>query len=78
VHFLLKYRYTKNWAREVKENYLPLTYEALLALIPAEHDPHYVDHFILPFARQEARKDLGIDIVDNTHIKLILERKRHG
>jgi hypothetical protein len=75
VHFLLKYRYTTNWAREVKENYLPVTFETLLAMAPADYDPHYVDHFILPFIRQEARKDLGIDIVDNTHVKLILERK---
>lgn len=76
MHFLLKYRYKKNWAREVKENYLPVTFETLLSLVPAEYDPHYVDHFILPFIRQEARRDLGIDIVDNTHIKLILELKK--
>lgn len=74
VHFLLKYRYTKNWAREVKENYLPVTFETLLAMVPDNYDPHYVDHFILPFIRSEARRDLGIDIVDNTHVKLILEK----
>jgi SAM-dependent methyltransferase len=73
VHFLLKYRYKINWQREVKENYLPLVYEELLRLVPLQYDPMYVDHYILPFVRRQANIDLGIDIVDNTHIKLILE-----
>lgn len=28
-HFLIKYRYQENWAREVKENYLPVTQDKL-------------------------------------------------
>lgn len=76
IHFLLKYRYEINWEREVKENYLPLVYEELLGLIPLDYDPMFVDHYILPFVRRQAMIDLGIDIVDNTHIKLILERRK--
>jgi SAM-dependent methyltransferase len=76
VHFLLKYRYKINWQREVKENYLPLVYEELLRLVPLQYDPMYVDHYILPFVRRQANIDLGIDIVDNTHIKLILELRK--
>lgn len=74
THFLLKYRYVKNWQREVMENYLPLNFEDLLALIPNEYNPTYVDHFTLPFIRQQANKDLDVDITDRTHIKLILEK----
>lgn len=74
-HFLLKYRYVTNWEREVKENYLPVSFEELLQLIPDAYEPEFVDHFILPFARQQARKELGVDIVDNTHVKLILQKK---
>lgn len=75
THFLLKYRYVENWQREVKENYLPLNFEDLLQLIPNEYNPVYVDHFTLPFIRKKANEDLGVDITDRTHIKLILEKK---
>lgn len=75
THFLLKYRYETNWQREVMENYLPLNFEDLLALIPNDYDPTYVDHFTLPFIRQKANEELGVDITDRTHIKLILEKK---
>lgn len=74
THFLLKYRYVKNWQREVNENYLPLNFEDLLQLIPNEYNPVYVDHFTLPFIRQKANEELGVDITDRTHIKLILEK----
>lgn len=74
VHFLLKYRYTENWEREVRENYLPLNYEDLLARIPNNWDPTYHEHFTLPFIRQQVLKDFNIDLQDRTHVKLILRR----
>lgn len=74
VHFLLKYRYEKNWDREVLENYLPLNYEDMLKLIPDNYKPVYADHFALPFTRNQISKDFDIDLQDNTHVKLILER----
>jgi SAM-dependent methyltransferase len=73
IHFLLKYRYVTNWKREVKENYLPLSFEELLQNIPSTYTPEFVDHFILPFTRSQAYKSLGVTIADNTHIKLILK-----
>jgi SAM-dependent methyltransferase len=74
VHFLLKYRYVENWAREVKENYLPLNYEDLLTRIPDGWDPIFHEHFTLPFIRQQVKKDFNIELQDRTHVKLILQR----
>lgn len=74
IHFLLKYRYEKNWKREVKENYLPITYETMLQMIPNKYKIDYIDHFILPFINNQIEKDFGIKLQDNTHLKLILKR----
>lgn len=74
IHYLLKYRYTNNWEREVRENYFPITREELLSQIPDEYYIDFHEHFILPFLRNTVRKDFNIDIKDNTHLKLILRR----
>ncbi len=77
VHFLLKYRYVEpNWNREVRENYLPITREDLLAKIPNNYDITYHDHFTLPYILQTVKDDVGIEIKDPTHIKLILKRNQ--
>jgi hypothetical protein len=74
IHFLLKYKYVEpNWNREVKENYLPLYKENLLSTIPSEYDVRYIEHFTLPYIKDTVKADLGIEIRDNTHLKLILE-----
>jgi len=73
VHFLLKYRYKTNWAREVRENYLPLNLEDLLAKIPAEWEPIFMEHYTLPFIRQRVKQDFNLELQDRTHIKLILQ-----
>ncbi len=75
MHFLLKYRYVDNWEREVDENYLPITTEAFMRLIPNEWTPVYVEHFTHHFTRQEIKKDFDIDLVDRTHFKVVLQRK---
>lgn len=75
IHFLLKYRYTVNWDREVKENYLPLSYEKLIGGIPSTYTPIYSEHFTLPFIRRKVLADFGVDLQDRTHVKLILEKK---
>jgi hypothetical protein len=74
VHFLLKYRYEANWAREVKENYLPINYEDLIRKIPTGWDATYCEHFTLPFIRQQVKKDFNIELQERTHVKLILQR----
>ena len=75
VHYLLKYKYTENWEREVRENYVPITLEQLLRIIPDGYEVTYLDHFILPHTAWQIKKDFGIELTTPTHIKLILRRK---
>jgi hypothetical protein len=74
VHFLLKYRYQDGWDRELRENYLPLSLERLLALIPTNYEPIFMEHYTLPFLREQVMKDFGIQLQDRTHLKLLLKR----
>jgi len=74
THFLLTYRYTEGWEREVRENYLPIPLEELLSLVPEQWEPRYIEHFTLPYVRGCVRRDFGIDLQDRTHLKLILAR----
>lgn len=73
VHFLLTYRYSDNWDREYRENYLPISVERLLARFPREYVPTFVEHYTLPFLREQVMKDFGIQLQDRTHLKLILK-----
>ena len=77
IHFFLTYKYQKNWDREYRENYLPLSYESLLNLIPPEYDIHYVNHYSLPYLVGEVWKDFYIQLQDPTHIQLILRKVKH-
>jgi hypothetical protein len=75
VHFLLKYKYLEpNWDREVKENYLPLYREDLLAMIPVGYEVLYHEHYALPHLKRTVKAELGIEVKDPTHLKLIIER----
>ena len=74
IHYLLKYRYTDNWNREVKENYLPLTKEHFIKLIPSNYEVIFHEHYILPFLKEQVLKDFGIQLKDNTHFKMILKQ----
>ena len=74
VHFLLKYKYLQpNWEREVRENYLPMYREDLLAMIPRQYQVVYHAHFVLPWIARQVRNDMGLRMHDNTHIKIIME-----
>lgn len=75
IHYIMKYRYESNWAREVNENYLPLTFESVLKIIPQSHEITFVDHFTLDFLRKDAIQKFDVHIQDNTHAKFILRRK---
>ena len=75
IHFLLKYRYIEpNWERELKENYLPINRESLLSKIPDKYEIIFHEHFVLPYLYQTVKQDVGIEIKDSTHLKLILKR----
>lgn len=73
VHFLLKYKYTQNWDREVHENYFPITTEQFIERIPKNYRTVYREEFTLPFTAWQIRKDFGFELKENTHIKIILE-----
>jgi len=76
LHYLLKYRYNKNWFRELRENYMPITLEDMLGKIPTTlYSYDCFDHYILPFIAKSVKKEFGITIKENTHIKLILKKK---
>jgi len=74
TNFFLHYRYVENSDLEWKENYLPLNKEALLKLVPKEYFPHYINHYTLPFLRDEVWKDFGVQLQERTHLQLILRK----
>ncbi len=76
VHFLLKYKYTENWEREVRENYLGLSLEALLKIIPGEYEITFLNHFTLPYIAWQIKKNYEIDLKTPTHIKIILKKRK--
>lgn len=75
IHFLLKYKYTDNWEREVNENYLPITLEELESKIPNSYSIIYEKDFVLPYLRQEVKRDFGVELTHSTHVKMIIKNK---
>lgn len=73
IHFLLKYRYKENWEREVKENYISI-YKDRFDKIFKDYYTIYEKKYTLPFIKEQVKKDFGINLVDTTHINLILKR----
>lgn len=72
VHFLLKYRYTVNWDREVNENYFPLYKEEFLTKFKG-FEPVYVESFKVVFLMACVKRDFDFWMKDNTHIKAIFK-----
>jgi len=75
IHFLLKYKYTDNWQREVNENYLPITLETLKSKIPSDYSIQYEDDFVLPYLKKEVKRDFNVDLTHSTHVKMILKNQ---
>ena len=76
VHYMLKYRYVENWKREVKENYLPISYKRFNALARIlGYDIVYERHYTLPFLKEKILEDWGYEITIPTHIQMIWKRK---
>ena len=73
IHFLLKYRWTQNWNREIKENYLPICTEYFLGKMQLKHNISYLELFKVPFLEQCWKDDFGIIIEYPTHIKAIFK-----
>ena len=74
VHYLLKYRYEKNWKREVEENYFPVYTEQHLEYIPDNFQLIHFEHFTLPFNQETIKNDFNIKLNTKTHIKMIIKK----
>lgn len=74
VHFLMKYKWVENWAREVRENYFPITIEEFLSKVPNNYVIDYFYEFIMPRTQQGILKDFNILLKDTTHFKCILRK----
>lgn len=75
LHWLLKYKYTENWDRELNENYLPVTIETFKNnKIPSNWQIIYEDHYTYDYIKQQIKNDFGVEIKEPTHLKMILKR----
>jgi len=76
IHYLLKYRYIENWAREVNENYLPITVETFKKKIPSGWRIVYEEEFSVKFLTNQIRTDFGINLNVDTHAKFVLRNTK--
>ena len=90
MHFLIKYRYQENWAREVEENYLPVSKDKLASILTdMGYKFKHKESSKLEFYGKCWKKDFKLNIPDNnnyrqqfyqwlltldTHIKWLLEK----
>lgn len=74
LHFLLKYQYKDNWDREVKENYLPVSYSRFFTKL-RNYKPLYQHRYALPYIKKCVMRDFGLELRFPTHCQLIFERK---
>ena len=71
IHYLLKYRYTDNWDREVNEDYLPVSLETVKTKIPSNYKIVYEQDFL----KQQVKKDFNVHLTHSTHTKMIIQNK---
>jgi hypothetical protein len=76
VHYLMKYRFTDNWDREVNENYLPVSLETVKSKIPSDYNIVYEKDFLLQFLKDQVKKDFNVELTHSTHTKMILKNRK--
>lgn len=77
--FFLKYTYKENWATERNEDYFCSTVRQVASeLVKGRYDfkLKYCKHYILPYKKKSVKQNFNYKMVANTHIKVILERKK--
>lgn len=76
--FFLKYTYKENWATEKQENYFSDNVRWLVDELRKDKvfKLKYLRHYMLPYKRKKVYLDFGYKMRINTHVKLILKRKR--
>lgn len=73
LHYLLKYRWTTNWKREVNENYFSVMTEEFLTKM-RRFKKIYFEEFRVPFLENCWEEDFGVKLKDTTHIKAIFAK----
>ena len=76
IHFLLKYRWKINWAREVHENYFPIMISDFLHKFENKYNLTNLERFRVPFLDECIKNDFEIELDDFTHIKAVFERAK--
>jgi hypothetical protein len=77
LHWLLKYKYTNNWDRELKENYLPVSIETLKKKIPSNWKIIYEKHYTYDHLKNQIKKDFDVELEEPTHLKMIIKNEIH-
>ncbi len=72
IHYLLTYKYTDNWDRELKENYVPVSLETFKKKIPSNWKITMEDDYILHWIQNTVWEDFNVRIKFSTHVKIIL------
>lgn len=76
VHYLLKYTYTENWKREVRENYLPISSDDIKSkIVGAGFKIISWQEYPLTYIAKRVLADFKIRFDVPTHIKLIAANK---
>ena len=73
IHYLLTYKYTDNWDRELKENYVPISLETFKKKIPSNWKINMEEDYIPHWIQNMVWEDFGVRIKFSTHVKIILE-----
>ena len=74
LHFLLKYKYTENWKRELHEDYLINTSERIQSQVNNKSIV-YKEHCVLPYLKDTWGKEFGVNVKTPTHLKLIVKNE---
>jgi len=78
LQVILKARYPENMAREMEEDYFPVSAEAMLntCTVGTGYKLRHFEHAPLPFLMREWMLQYKQSIKDPTHIKMLLKRTR--
>lgn len=73
LHYLLKYRYSDNWKRELYENYFPISYSTYFNKL-SNYRCIYEHRYVLPYIQRIVWDDFEIELQSPTHCQIIFER----
>lgn len=77
LHWLLKYKYTNNWFREVRENYLPISLNQLKSKIPPQWNIIYQKHYTYDYIKNLIKQDFNIELKEKTHLQMIIQNNKY-